>query len=517
MHGKKVPDGCTRRELLQGISGALGVAMAAPATSVPAIGTRLPQRRAEAAELCFKTATELARLIRTKELKVQEVMTAHLAQIERVNPKVNAICTLVAERAMEQAVEADQALGKGMRPGPLYGLPIAIKDLVETQGIRTTYGSPLYKDFVPTEDALFVERLKAAGAIVIGKTNVPEFGAGSQTFNEVFGVTRNPYDLNKTCGGSSGGGAVALACGMIPIADGSDLGGSVRNPPNFCNVVGLRPSPGRIPRYPREQAWNTLSVVGPMARTVQDAALLLSVMAGPDSRDPISISEPPDRFRQSLERDFTGVRIAWSRDLGQFPVEREVTDVIEKALPQFTGLGCEVEEAHPDFSDAAEVFQVLRAQGFAYSYGDMLETKGHLMKDTVIWNTEQGLKLSGLDISRAQAKRSSLYHRVREFLERYDYLLLPVSQVVPFPVEIEWVKEINGVKMNTYIDWMKSCSFITLTGLPSMSVPCGFTPQGLPVGVQIVGRHRQEISVLQLAYALEQATRVGERRPPVAT
>ena len=480
----------------------------------------MPERRRtsteKAPELCFKTATELAELIRLREVSVREVMAAHLEQIERVNPEVNAICTLVAGPAMEQATKADEALARGVTPGPLYGLPIAIKDLVETKGTRTTLGSPIYQDLVPERDALFVERLKAAGAIVIGKTNTPEFGAGSHTFNPVFGLTRNPYDLSRTCGGSSGGGAVALACGMTPIADGSDLGGSVRNPPSFNNVVGLRPSPGRIPSYPNEQPWNRLSVLGPMARTVRDAALLLSVMAGPDPRDPISIPEAPSMFRGSLDRDLKGCRIAWSRDLGQFPVQAVVVDVIEKALPTFAKLGCVIEEAHPDFTGAADIFQVLRAQSFAFSRANDLQKHRALMKDTVIWNIEQGLKLSALDVSRAQARRGALYHRVRTFFERYDFMLLPVSQVVPFPAEMEWVKEINGVQMNTYIDWMMSCSFITLTEHPAMSVPCGFTPDGLPVGVQIVGPYRREIDVLQLAHAFEQVTKVAECHPQVA-
>ena len=471
---------------------------------------------AEAPELCFKPATELAELVHRRAVSVHEVMTAHLAQIERVNPKVNAIPTLVAGEAVEQARRADKALACGASPGPLYGLPIAIKDMVETKGIRTTYGSPIYKHYVPAHDALFVERLKAAGAIVIGKTNTPEFGAGSHTFNPVFGVTRNPYDLTRTCGGSSGGGAVALACGMVPIADGSDLGGSVRNPPSFNNVVGLRPSPGRIPRYPAEQPWNRLGVLGPMARTVQGAALLLSVMAGPDPRDPISIPEDPSRFRGSLERDLTGCRIAWSPDLGQFPVEKAVIDVIEQALPTFGDLGCRVEQTHPDFAGAADIFQVLRAQSFAYGLGRDLKAHCELIKDTVIWNIEQGFKLSGLDISRAEAERGALYQRVRAFFERYDFLILPVSQVVAFPVEVEWPKEIDGVEMETYVDWMQSCSLITLTEHPALSVPCGFTPDGLPVGLQVVGPYQREMEVLQLAFAFEQATGVGDQRPLVA-
>jgi amidase len=499
--GPSKGDGTTPREVERG-----GVAGGGASTVLTA----------GAPELCFKTAVELVQLVRQRKVAIAEVIEAHLAQVERVNPTVNAICTLVAEQAVEEARRADDALAHGASPGPLAGLPIAIKDLVDTQGIRTTYGSPIYRDRVPDQDALFVERLKEAGAIVIGKANVPEFGAGSQTFNPVFGVTRNPYDLAKTCGGSSGGGAVALACGMMPIADGSDTGGSVRNPPNFNNVVGLRPSPGRIPPHPSSQPWDTLSVLGPMARSVQDAGLLLSVMAGPDPRDPISILEDPGQFRGALDRRFDGSRIAWSSDLGQFPVQRAVLDVMEKAFPTFADLGCQVEKAHPDFSGASDVFHVLRAQAYAHAGVEDLEEHRELMKDTVVWNIEEGLKLSGLDVARAQAKQAALFYRVREFFERYDFLVLPVSQVVPFPVEVEWVKEINGVEMETYIDWMQSCSFISLTGHPAMSVPCGFTPEGLPVGIQIVGRYRREMELLQFAYAFEQATRVAERRPPIA-
>lgn len=467
-------------------------------------------------ELHFKSAIELASLIQSRQVTVHQVMTAHLEQIERLNPRVNAICTLVAEEALAQAVDADRALKTGIEPGPLFGLPIAIKDLVLTKGIPTTMGSPIYKDFIPDEDALVVERLKLAGAIVIGKTNVPEFGAGSHTFNEVFGATRNPYDLEKSPGGSSGGAAVALACGMVPIADGSDLGGSVRNPANFNNVVGLRPSPGRIPRYPSEQPWNTLSVLGPMGRTVGDVALLLSTMAGSDVRDPLSIPEDPTHFQLPLDRDFKDVRVAWSPDLGAFPVEKAVTEVIENALPRFSDFGCIVDEAHPDFDDANEIFQVLRANIFATGGAEDLAKHRHQLKDTVIWNIEKGLGLTGPQISHAQKERAKLYHRVQEFFQQYDYLLLPVSQVVPFPIEMEWVREINGVEMQTYVDWMMSCSFITLTGHPAMSVPCGFTKDGLPVGIQIVGKYRGEFELLQLAYAFEQLTRFGMERPEIA-
>jgi amidase len=407
-------------------------------------------------------------------------------------------------------------LSKGKPVGQLHGLPHAVKDLALTDGIRTTFGSRIYKDFIPGEDALFVERLKHAGAIIIGKTNTPEFGAGSQTFNEVFGATRNPYDLSKTCGGSSGGAAVALACGMLPLADGSDLGGSLRNPASFCNVVGFRPSPGRVPSHPVTLAWNTLAVEGPMARTVQDVALLLSVMAGADERSPISINEPGSIFSRPLQRDFKGARVAWSRDLGRYPVQPVVNAVFDRARSVFAGLGCQVDDGQPDFNDADEIFQTLRAWLFAQTRGDDFIKHRSLMKDTVTWNIEQGLKLSGADVARAEARRTQFYHRAREFMGRYEFLILPVSQVAPFPVEIDWVREINGVKMGSYIDWMGSCYAITLTGLPAISVPCGFTSDGLPIGLQIVGRHQRDFDVLQLAFAFEQATRYGGIRPSVA-
>ncbi|HEY9431224.1 MAG TPA: amidase [Blastocatellia bacterium] len=469
------------------------------------------------AEICFIDAVDLARMIRDKEVSALEVMTAFLSQIEQVNPKVNAVCSFIGEEAaLNAAKKADEKLAKGEPVGPLHGLPHAVKDLALTDGIRTTFGSRIYKDFIAGEDALFVERLKQGGAIIIGKTNTPEFGAGSQTFNEVFGATRNPYNLSKTCGGSSGGAAVALACGMLPLADGSDLGGSLRNPASFCNVVGFRPSPGRVPSHPVMLAWNTLAVEGPMGRTVQDVALLLSVMAGPDERSPISINEPGSTFSRPLQRDFKGARIAWSRDLGRYPVQPVVNEVCDRARSVFAALGCQVDDGQPDFNDADEIFQTLRAWAFAQTRGDDFIKHRSLMKDTVIWNIEQGLKLSGVDVARAEAKRTQLYHRVREFMERYEFLILPVSQVAPFPVDIDWVREINGVKMGSYIDWMATCYAITLTGLPAISVPCGFTSDGLPIGLQIVGRHQRDFDVLQLAFAFEQATQYGGIRPSVA-
>jgi amidase len=467
-------------------------------------------------ELCFLEATELVRRMRAKEVSCVEVMEAHLAQIERINPCVNAIVTLLPERALAGARAADAALARGEPLGALHGLPIAHKDLVPTQGIRTTYGSPIYKDHIPEADALIVQRLKQAGAITIGKTNTPEFGAGAQTFNEVFGETLNPYDLTKTCGGSSGGAAVALACGMLPIADGSDTGGSLRLPASFCNVVGFRPAPGRVPVWPSDIGWWSISVQGPMARTVRDTALMLSAIAGPDARQPISIAEPGERFLAPLARDFKGVRVAWSADCGGLPMDPRVVAVLADQRQVFESLGCVVEDACPDFTDAEEIFLTWRAWRMELRFGKMLETHRQLMKDTLIWNTQEGQKLSGPQLGRAEVKRTELYHRMRLFMERYPFFLCPVAQVPPFAVQERWVREINGVPMHNYIDWNRSTWYLTITGHPCLSVPAGFTEDGLPVGLQIVGRHQDDFGVLQLAHAFEQATATWKRRPPVA-
>ena len=467
-------------------------------------------------DICFMDATDLAARIQSKELSAREVMTAHLEQIARVNPKVNAIVTQVSDdAALNLADAADRALATGEEVGPLHGLPIAHKDLVLTKGMRTTFGSPLHRDFVPDFDALIVERLKQGGALTIGKTNTPEFGAGSQTFNPVFGATLNPYDTTKTCGGSSGGAAVALACGMLPIADGSDLGGSLRNPGNFNNIVGFRVSPGRVPNWPTGLSWWPLSVNGPMARTVRDVALMLTAMAGPHRRSPISIEQPGSMFGQPLDRDFRDVRVAWSPDLGGLPVDPRVTQVLEGQRHIFSDLGCAIDEATPDFTDADEIFQTLRAWSFSISQEENLKHHRDQLKDTVIWNAEEGMKLSGLQVGHAEMKRGLLYDRITDFLDEYEFLLCPVNQVPPFDVTQPYPTEINGVQMENYIAWMRSAYYISITGLPAISVPCGFTPEGLPVGIQIVGRHHDDFGVLQMAYAFEQATQVGRRRPPV--
>jgi len=463
-------------------------------------------------EICFTPARKLARLIQSRKLSATEVVRAFIAQVERLNPKVNAIVTFLPDEALKAAKAFDRKRPKL----PLGGLPIAIKDVIATKGVRTTWGSLVYKDHVPTEDHILAERLKKAGAILIGKTNTPEFGAGSQTFNKVFGATRNPYDLSKTCGGSSGGAAVAVAAGMVPFADGGDFAASLRNPGNYCNVIGFRPSTGRVPAYPHPYPWSNLSELGPMARTAADAAFLLSVIAGPDARAPTSICEPGSAFLKPLKRSFKKTRIAWSRDMGGLPVEPAVTEVLEAQRCIFKDLGCSIEDAEPDFSGATEAFETLRGLTYQHRIGALIQEHRDKLKDTVVWNYEEGRKLGAPEIAKAEALRTALYHRMRKFLEKYDFFVCPVNQLPPFPVDQDYPTEIAGTKMGNYLDWMKSCYYITTTTHPAISVPAGFTDDGLPVGIQIVGRYRDDFGVLQLAHAFEQATQVWKRRPGLA-
>jgi amidase len=445
-----------------------------------------------------RSAVELAAAMRTREVSAREVLGAHLARIAETNPAINAIVTLEPERALAQAGAADEAMARGEPVGPLHGLPIAHKDLADTAGVRTTYGSPIYADHVPERDEPFVVRVREAGAVMLGKTNTPEFGAGSHTFNAVFGPTRNPHDLSKSAGGSSGGAAAALASGMVPIADGSDLGGSLRNPASFCGVVGFRPSVGLVPSWPEADP-EDLSVDGPMARTVEDAALLLSVMA--DRAD----LAPDLAVVASQAADLDGLRVAWAPACAAtMPIDPEIVAVVDAARPRFEAIGCRIEPAYPDLTGAREVFVTLRAQSFAAEYGPLLAQHRNRMKDTVVWNIELGLALTDDDVARAHALAADIHRRAAVFFETFDVLVQPVTQVAPFPIEIEYPTEVAGVAMATYIDWMESCWSITVLGGPAISVPCGRTATGLPVGTQIVGRRGDDAAVLRLARAFEQ-------------
>jgi amidase len=472
-------------------------------------------------DLCLRSAIELAGLLRRREVAAREVITAHIDRIEAVDPAINAVVTRTFDAALARAAAADAKLAAGGALGLLHGLPVAHKDLADTAGVRTTYGSPLFAAHVPDRDALVVARMAAAGAISLGKTNTPEFGTGSHTVNRVFGATRNPYRLDRSAGGSSGGAAAALAARLVCLADGSDLGGSLRNPASFCNVVGLRPSPGRVPGWPLTDVADQLAVCGPMGRTVADTALLLVVLAGPDPRVPLALDQPPPAVTDPaqvpalLARDLREVRIAWSPDLG-LPVEPDVLQVLAPARQVLAGLAGTVTDATPDLSGADEAFRTFRAFQYATFHRDLLAADPGLVGANVLWNIRRGLELTVADLSRATLLRAELAERVSSFFAHFDVLACPVSQVAPFDVTLDWVHEINGRPQRTYLDWMASAYLISMTGLPAISVPAGFTQDGLPVGLQLVGRRRGDWDLLTVAAGFEAATGHAARIPAAA-
>jgi amidase len=468
-------------------------------------------------EICFMSGRELAEYIHDRGVSAREVMSAFLAQIERVNPKINAIVAkLPDDKCLALAEEADRRLARGDDVGPLHGLPFAFKDLDAAVGFPLTRGSPIFKDFMPAEDSVLVERLKHAGVIPIGKTNVSEFGMGSHTYNEVYGTTLNPYDLTKSAGGSSGGAGAALAAGLLPLASGSDLGGSLRNPANFNNIVAHRPTVGLVPTAPTLMPFLGFSVKGPMARSVTDVAFLLSAMVGADPRDPAVYPSEPSMFANALDRDFKDVRVGWCPDLGGLPVDRRVRSVLEAQRQTFIDLGCIVEDACPDLRAADEIFLTLRAWNYWHTLGLLLEKHRQQMKPEAIWQIESGSKLAGADVANAMTRHGELMERMRIFQEKYEFLVCAVNQVPPFDATTHWPREIEGVEMEHYIAWMKSAYWITPTFCPAISVPAGFTADGLPVGIQIVGRHRDDFGVLQIAHAFEQATGCSRKRPEIA-
>ena len=470
-----------------------------------------------ALEICFMSARDLAESIRRRRIAAREVMTAFLRRIERFNPKINAIVAKIDdEKCLELADEADRWLARGENIGPLHGLPFAFKELDPVVGFPMTRGSQIFKDYTPAEDSIIAERVKRAGALAIGKTNISEFGMGSHTYNDVYGTTFNPYDLTKSAGGSSGGAGAALAAGLLPLASGSDLGGSLRNPANFNNIVALRPTVGLVPSAPSALPCFGFSVKGPMARCVEDVAFLLSVMAGADPRDPGTYPSNPAMFADSLERDFKNVRVAWCPDLGGLPVDRRVRAVLEAQRKTFSDLGCIVEEACPNLSDADDIFLTLRAWNYWHTLGPLLERHRNQMKPEAVWQIEAGRDLSGAAVAQAFARHGELMQRMRLFQEKYEFLLCCVNQVPPFDAELHWPREIDGVAMDNYLSWMKSAYWISATFCPAVSVPAGFSADGLPVGIQIVGRYRDDLGVLQFAHAFERVTGFGRKRPDIA-
>lgn len=466
-------------------------------------------------DLCFTSVTRLAGMLRRRTISPLELTQAILARIERLNPALNAYCTVAGDEALAAARKATAALRRGAAVPSLFGIPVSIKDLTPTRGIRTTCGSKIYEHHVPDADALIVERLKAAGAVVVGKTNTPEFGAGANTFNALFGATRNPWNLALTCGGSTGGGAVALAAGMGPLAQGSDLGGSLRIPASFCGVVGLRPSPGLVPVVPSELAWDTYAVQGPMARTVEDLAVMLAAIAGPDPRSPVSYPVDPRAFVKAVRNpSVKGLRLAWGGNLGVTPVDAEVLEIARSATAAFRRLGARVEDGHPDFDGVLDVVLVSRGARMAALHGQKLAQWRGVMQENLVRNVEYGLRLSAEDIGRAERSRTALLGRVLTFLGRYDAILTPTTAIPPFPVEVVFPTAIAGRPMSNYIEWVLLTYAFTVVGLPAISVPCGFTRAGLPVGLQIAGRWRDEATVLRIARAFEEACPWSARRPP---
>jgi amidase len=456
--------------------------------------------------LIEKSAVDLTTAIRAKQVSVREVVTAYLDQIEQLNPLHNAIVSL---RPRSDILAEADAWDQREKVGALCGLPIAIKDLAQTKGLRTTFGSPIYTDFIPTEDDLHVARIRAAGAIIIGKTNVPEWGFGSQTYNSVFGGTRNAYDLLLTSGGSSGGAAVALALNMVPIADGSDMGGSLRNPAAFNNVYGFRPSQGRVPAYPSQDHFMTqMATEGPMGRSVADIALLLSVMAGRDERVPLSLVGDGSVFSDAILPSAKGKRIAWAGDLnGALPMEVGVLELCQTALMKFEVSGARVHPhvPHFDYERLWQAFKVLRhysaGGGLLAHYNNAAERS--LLKPEALWEVEESLKLSAQDVYAAAVVRSEWYQIVIKTFEQFDFIALPTAQVFPFPVEQHWPKAIGRVAMDTYHRWMQVVSPGTMSGCPIISVPAGFSGTRC-MGIQLIGRPQDDLGVLRLARAYEE-------------
>jgi amidase len=472
-----------------------------------------------AEDLCFTPAVELREMLRKKAISPVELINVFLERIDKINPVINAYCTLVPEMALETAKKVESAIVQGKEVGLLAGIPVSIKDVNMTAGIRTTFGSKLYEDFVPEEDELLVERVKKEGGIILGKTNTPEFAAGASTFNQVFGITRNPWNTAYTVGGSSGGAAASVAAGIGPLAQGSDLGGSLRVPATFCGVVGFRPSPGRVPDYPSLLNWDDLAVQGPIARTIPDTALFLDALSGPDRRSPVALAGEKVTFLQSAKSpEAKKLKIAWSDNLNLMPVDPVVLREAKKSVDVFRGLGCEVVEDCPDFSGARETALILRGVRFIAVYGDQYRNDPgfrRLVNPLVTGNIEQGFKLTVDEIAWAHRQRSEIWDRVRAFFDKYDLLLTPTAPIPPFLAEVKFPTEIAGKPMGNYIDWAMLTYAITMTGHPAVSVPCGWTENGLPIGVQIVGRYQGEAALLKAAAAYEQAAPWADKRPPL--
>jgi len=451
-------------------------------------------------ELIAMTAREVVARLDAGEITHAEVLDALEARVAAVDGAINGLPTLCFDRARAHAAEI--AARPALERGVLGGLPVPIKDLELVEGVRSTEGSPIYADRIPETSDYVVERIEERGGVVYAKSNTPEFGAGASTFNEVFGRTHNPWNLSRSVAGSSGGAAAALVSGQAWVAQGSDMGGSLRNPASFCGVVGMRPAPGRVPKGPDSDPFEPLSVLGPMARNVGDLGLFLDALAGPHRRDPKA--QPRNSgFLASAEAPRLPRRVAFSRDFGITPVDPQVAAICEAAARCLNAMGVVVEEAHPDFTGAHEAFQTLRAIAFVTGHAHEYENQRDKLKPDVVWNIEKGIKITGEEVARASRLRSRLVANLAAFFDTYDLLLSPATIVPPYPVENRTVTECAGVKFETYIDWLAIAFAVTLTSAPALSLPCGFTADGLPVGLQMVGPLRSEAPLLAYAAALE--------------
>jgi amidase len=467
--------------------------------------------------LTVLSAVELSRLIRSGEVSAREVLDAHLDRIDQRNGSINAVVSIDEEGAREAAAAADEAQARGLPLGQLHGLPISFKDTARTAGMRTTYGSPQYARNIPDSNDLHVDRILEAGAIRVGKTNVPEHAAGSNTFNPVFGATRNPYDQRMSVGGSSGGAAAALAAGFQPIADGSDMGGSLRNPAAFCNVVGLRPTPGTVPNANGSNIFSPLTVTGPMGRTVDDVALLYSVMGGPHPSDPGSYAANPSR-PPLREEDLSGLRVALAPTLGgRIAVDPEIRETVERQAQVLELLGASVELACPDLDEADQVFRTLRSAEFFAEFGGQLDADPNAFNEFLTGNIESGRGLDARAVIKAQEGLTRLVRGAAGFFQEYDLILAPTTQLPPFPVEQAYPTELNGQPLSDYLDWMKACYLLTPLGIPAISVPAGFTSNGLPIGIQMASARGSDAFLLGVARRFEQAAAIPTRLLPIET
>jgi amidase len=468
-------------------------------------------------ELHWRSARDLAAAIRTRELSAVEVLDHHLARIDTVDVGLNAIVTLADRdelRAVAQA--ADRAVAAGEPLGPLHGLPVAVKDLMDVRGLRTTHGSRAHADDPPAQaDHLLVARMRAAGAILVGKTNTPESGLGTLTFNDLFGPTRNPHDPTRHAGGSSGGAAAAVAAGLLPVADGSDSGGSLRYPASFCNVVGLRPSSGRVPTSRAGDAWSPHGILGPMARTCADAGLLLSAVAGPHPHAPISLPDDPAAFATVEPGALRGLRVGWSDTVGGLPIDPAVTEALRGTRALLAEHGCVVEDVEPDMAGADRCWEVIELLGFLMYDGGATDSHPELLREDLVRNVREARTLSAQEIVDAQRLRSELFRRTTQLLERFDVLAFPGTPVTAPPIEVPWVQEIAGVRMERYFEWQRVACRLTMTSHPVLALPGAFAADGLPIGLQLVGRHRDDLGLLRTGAAIERATGLADRHPPV--